>query len=221
MIVPTRSHFRNAASELPHPFLLFKLTSSTLARDRTHAFSVWERSLRTPTPWRTPGALRTSSRFPRRPRPRPHPWPVRHVFPAASTGTHSTAELGPGTRCGPSRKLEQYQRDASTGRRPHRTTHRAYCAAQHERNPSTFNTPSLPLTATPANSEVTPQPRSHTQAGMHRAQFSVRRSVAFWHLPLLPCTQPASPWGLRKRPRRSRRSHDGGRRGAGTTRSPR
>ena len=66
------------------------------------------------------GALRTSSLFPRRPRPRPHPWPVRHVFPAASTGTHSTPELGPGTRCGPSQKLERYQRDASTGRRPHR-----------------------------------------------------------------------------------------------------
>ena len=42
------------------------------------------------------GALHTSSLFPCHPRPWPHLWPIQCVFPAMSTGTHSTAKLAPG-----------------------------------------------------------------------------------------------------------------------------
>src|SRR5712691_2240428 len=132
--------------------------------------------------------------------------------------------------------------DTLVDARPHQTIEQdmhvarlAARAAQLEgeetRNPSFFNT--FPSPATPADLETTaPSPEqpqaspaaqkhAHPQVLVHRARFSVRTSRATWHQRPSPRAQPASPWGLRGRPRRSRGSDNGRRRCAGTTRRPR
>jgi len=87
--------------------------------------------------------------------------------------------------------------------------------------PSTFDTPSLPLTATPADSEATPQPRRWTRTRAPKPSciahnFQTGRMVHPGTSPPSPRAQPARLWGLRRRPRGGRGSDDGGRRYAGT-----
>jgi hypothetical protein len=85
--------------------------------------------------------------------------------------------------------------------------------------PSTSNTPPPPITATPADSGATPQPRSHTRAHtqtlVHRTRISDRESGAPWHPPSSR-TWPANPWGPRGRSKRSRGCNSGIKRCGGT-----
>src|SRR5712691_5679094 len=67
--------------------------------------------------------------------------------------------------------------------------------------PSTFDTPSLPLTAIPANSEATPQPYRHTcmrtpKPSCTAHNFQTRRVVHLGTSPPSPRAQPAHLWGL-------------------------
>ena len=87
--------------------------------------------------------------------------------------------------------------------------------------PSTFDTPSLPLTITPADSEATPQPRTHTRMRAPKPlciahKFQSGRVVHPGTSPPLPDALPVHLWGLCGRPRGSRGSDDSGRLCAGT-----